>query len=163
MPNKVVLRGQLIAWDKESPKQFVGLTAIIKGDGQFLTQTTIDTSGQFILTFPTSQYKTFDVFVTGIGIDTSFIETFTAFKTDTISDKFIFPKMLEFQIFRCPRCKHGDKAYDIVYGDKQKITMKVVKGDTIYSNIVDRKYYAGTCVQSKLSPHFYCDRCKIKW
>lgn len=124
--------------------------------GDFLT----DTVG--ITTIPKTlieKYYDLDVFLTSIGVDTNYLVTIDKHSSDTV--KIDLPKQYKGRFSKCPKCSKSDKVYKTIYGLEQIVTMEIVSGDTIYSPMIDRKYYMGSCIVHEFNPHFYCDRDKI--
>jgi hypothetical protein len=57
----------------------------------------------------------------------------------------------------CPKCKRINKVYEVVYTDPPIVSRKIVHGDTIYSPLVNGKYYMDTDVTNDLDPKWYCE------
>ncbi|MCX8080291.1 MAG: hypothetical protein N3F09_03535 [Bacteroidia bacterium] len=165
LTNALYISGKVYSDDKELYEQLVGLNLFVIADSKLVAQTFTDKCGHYELSFTRGSEKSFDFFITSIGIDTTLLKSFTTFESDVMTYDFKFPNSYKKKLGKviCPKCSKMDKVYPIIYGDNQIVSMKVVNGDTLYSNIVDKKYYAGTCVHSRLSPNYYCDRDKVKF
>ena len=159
------ISGKIFSDDKKLNEQLVGLNIFVFADRKLVGQAFTDSNGHYKMSFIPASQKSFEFFVTSIGIDTSFLKSFTTFESDVMTYDFGFPKSYDKKLEQviCTKCNKKDKVYPIIYGWEQKRTIIILNGDTTYNNIVDKKYYAGTCMNSLLSPHYYCDRDKIKF
>jgi hypothetical protein len=165
LTNELHISGKVFSDDQKLNEQFVGLHLFVIADDKLVAQTFTDTGGHYELSFTPGSEKSFDFFINSIGIDSTFIKSFTTFESDVMTWDIKFPNSYRKKLGQviCPKCNKTDKVYQIIYGDRQLSQMVIVNGDTTYSNIVNKKYYAGTCISSLLSPHYFCGRDKIKF
>lgn len=162
--NRLYLSGKVYSDDKNINTQLVGLYLFVKADGKIIIGEYIDTDRHYDISFIPENQQSFDFFVTGFGIDTIFLKSYTKFESDLITWDIKLPSdyRKQFGQIICPKCSKTDQVYPIIYG-KQIVQQKIVNGDTTYTNIVNKKYYTGTCIHSLLSPNWYCDRDRIKF
>jgi hypothetical protein len=163
--NELHISGKVYSDKKDLNGQLVGLHLLVIADNKLVAQTFTIEGGHYELTFTPTNQKSFDFFIASIGIDTSLLKSFEAFQSNVMTCDFKFPPSYRKHLGQiiCPKCRRTDKVYPIIYGWGQISERKIVNGDTIYSNIVDKKYYAGTCVSSNLSPKYFCNRDKVKF
>ena len=163
--NQVHISGKFYSDDKKVSDQFVGLQFFVRTDDKIIYQSFVLLDNTYEMTFNHESKKTYDFFVYGIGIDETYIKSFNSFKESEIKLDIKFPNTYKIKSGNiiCPKCNKANKVYPIIYGTPKSLITITTKGDTIRSNIVDRKYYAGTCVSSLLSPNYYCDRDRIKF
>ncbi|MCB0791442.1 MAG: hypothetical protein H6595_08335 [Flavobacteriales bacterium] len=163
--NRLYLSGTVYSDDPKIADQLVGLYIFVKADNEIITGDYVDTAGHYDISFIPGDQTSFDFYVTTLGIDTTFLKSFIQFDSDKMTWDIKLPNEPKKKLggVFCPKCTKTDKVYPIIYGDNQVVQQKVVNGDTTYTNIVDKKYYAGTCVHYLLSPNWYCDREKIKF
>ena len=165
----VDLSGKIYSDNIEINKQLIGLQLFVKYKGEIVAETNTDKEGHYEMSINVSLSNgltnTYDFYITGIGIDTSFIKAITQFDGEEMKWDIKLPNAYKKKHGQtiCPKCEKSDKIYPVVYGMKQKSQINIVNGDTISSNIVDKKYYAGTCISNSLSPKWYCDRDKVKF
>jgi hypothetical protein len=105
----------------------------------------------------------YDLFLTSIGVNGTYLTTINS-KTIGIIE-IILPKTYDMRLGKaiCPKCKKINKVYKAVYTDPPIVTIKIVNGDTIYSHIVNGKYYMDTDVTNDLDPRWYCERDDIMY
>lgn len=121
--------------------------------GDFIT----DTTGMTIIPETLiNKYADLDIFLTSIGVDTNYLVTITKQSSDSVL--ILLPKQYKGKFAKCPKCGKSDKVYQTIYGLEQIVTMNIVDGDTVYSPMIDRKYYMGSCIYHEFNPKFYCDR-----
>lgn len=152
--NRLYLSGTVYSNDPKIADQLVGLYIFVKADNEIITGGYVDTVGHDDISFIPGDQSSFDFFVTSLGIDTTFLKSYTHFESDRMIWDIKLPNEPKKKLggVVCPKCTKTDKVYPIIYGDNQVVQQKVVNGDTTYTNIVDKKFYAGTCVHSLLSP-----------
>jgi hypothetical protein len=158
MPDKVVFQGKLLAGEGKAKDPWMKFFAIIKANNQILITTPIDAFGRFNFTFSIAQHKTFDLFVTGLQVDTCFIKSFTAFDNDTVVHNFRFPDLDRRKNSNgkvvCPKCGKMDKVCSIIFSEYNPFAANV---DTTACKIINNKYYTMN------SPNWYCNRDNIKF
>ncbi len=100
----------------------------------------------------------YDLFLTTIGVNGTYLATINSKTTGLI--EITLPKTYEMRFGKaiCPKCKKINKVYKAVYTDPPIVTRKIFNGDTIYSPIVNGKYYMNTDVTNDLDPRWYCER-----
>ncbi len=163
------LSGKVYSDNPKINSELLGIELFAKYADKVVSKTIIDKSGHYQITInvglSNGLNNTYDFYITRLGIDTSFIKAFRQFQGEEMTWDIKLPSTLKKKAGRtvCPKCELTDKVYPIIYGNKQIEEQKIEHGDTTYTNIVGKKYYAGTCVYSLLSPHWYCDRDKIKF
>ncbi len=165
LSNSLYLSGTLYFSDKQPYADAAILTIFIKADNKVIASDNVDKEGHYKINFIAGNETSFDLYVTGFGMDTLFIKSFTGFDSDNVTFDISFPISYKKTIgqITCPKCNKATKVYKIIYGDAPKYKILITKSDTIYSPIVNNKYYAGTCLKSLISPEWYCDRDKISF
>jgi hypothetical protein len=161
--NRLYVSGTILSSDKDPYADSGSLNIFVKADNKVIASANVDKDGKYNINFIVENQTSFDFYVTGFGIDTILIKSFTKFDSDNITFDIRFPityKKSTGQVI-CPKCNKSTKVYKIIYGDAPKYKTTIVKGDTVYSPIVNNKYYAGTCIKSLISPEWYCDRDKV--
>jgi hypothetical protein len=100
----------------------------------------------------------YDLFLTTIGVNGTYLATINSKTTGII--EITLPKTYDIRLGKalCPKCRKINKVYKAVYTDPPIVTRKVVNGDTVYSPIVNGKYYMDTDVTNDLDPKWYCER-----
>ena len=165
LTNPVYITGHIRLNPKDTSAYVQGLFVCVKGDGKILAKTFADSKGDFNLTFTPGKEKLFDFFCQGIAIDTLLLSSVTTFESDTPDMTFYIPAPTKKNTLGqtlCPKCKKADKVFKIAYGDGMPLKMDISKtGDTTYSNIVNGRYYVGTCLTGIAK--YYCDRDKVKF
>ena len=100
----------------------------------------------------------YDLFLTTIGVNGTYLTTINSKTTGII--EITLPKTYNMRLGKaiCPKCKKINKVYKALYTDPPIVTRKIVNGDTVYSPIVNGKYYMDTDVTNDLDPRWYCER-----
>lgn len=163
----VDISGKFYSDNADLNKQLVGMQFFAKYEGNVVAKTTVDNSGHYEISInvglSNGLKNTYDFYITSFGTDTCFIKSFQQFNGEEMTWDIKLPNTYKKIMGRtiCPKCETGDKVFPIIYGDNQKEVEIITKSDTTYSNIVNKKYYAGTCIRGILSPNWYCDKDKI--
>ncbi len=166
---EVKVSGKVYSDNIEFNKEIVGIELFVKYEDNIIAKTFIDKMGNYEVTMNvglSNQLKnTYDFYFTSIGSDTCFIKAFLQFNGEEMTWNIKLPNTYTKNKGRivCPKCGTTNKVFPIVYGWEQRTQQKVANGDTSYTNIVQDKYYAGTCIHSRISPNWYCDKDKIKF
>jgi len=160
----IKIAGQINQNPKDSLGYIEGLTIFAKVGNQACDKAIVGKKGKFSLTVEKINGDRLDIFCYGIGVDTVLLFSTTNIRNLEPKMELYFPMKLKKNIFGkviCPICHKTDKVFPIIYGDGQIVQQKIKNGDTTYTNIVNKKYYAGTCINQVA--RYYCDRDKIKF
>ena len=150
-----------------SSKYVNGVLVFVKGDNSVLAKTYTDSIGNFELTFTPKTERSFDFYCNSLEVDTLLIGSFKKFESDTPELYFYIPNKIKKnnlgQVI-CLKCKKADMVYKIIFSDG--FPDKFDDDKENYSpnpnrNIIDGKYYAGSCIAG--FANYYCDRDKVKF
>jgi hypothetical protein len=162
--NKVI-NGELIPIENKELFNINNVDIIVKSNDKLCQTIRTDSQGHFQIFLPNDKSKKIDILYSGIGFGTVYLVHIDNILKDTIHLNIQIPvkyKINELGKVACPKCNKTDLTFKIIYGDNPIYTLQINKiGDTIYSAIHDSKYSAGTCVSTKQSAQWYCDRDKI--
>src|ERR1017187_4923586 len=130
--HQVHISGSFYSDDKNVSDQFIGLQYYVKADNKIIAQTELDKNGHYDLTFIYDNMKDYDFFITGIGIDETFIESVIAFNGDKFNEDIKFPRIYNKKHGKiiCPKCNKTDKVYPIIYGTPISLQIISANGDT---------------------------------
>ena len=150
---RLYLSGTILFEDKKINEPLIGFYLFVKGDNKFIAGTFTDTGGYYELDFIPDSQKSFDFFIAGPGMDTTFLKSYTVFESDVMTWDIklpIIPGKKDEEII-CPKCKQCDQVYRIVIGEFGK------------KDLLNKTIYVGNCIHEPMSPNWYCDRDKIKF
>jgi len=145
------------------------LSLFLKFNGRVIAEDITDSTGHYDFSFNeqilSNEKGSFEVYMTGIGMDTSLLKAnLIPVSEETTLDLIIPVKpRRKFGKVVCPKCGKSGRVYPISYGLKQLVVRENHPEDTLNSKIVRGKYYDGGCVSGLLSPHWYCDKDKVKF
>jgi hypothetical protein len=165
----VDITGKVYSDNLELNKELFGIELFAKYTDRIVAKTFVDKTGHYEITINVGLSdglkNTYDFYMTSLGADTCFIKSFRQFDGEEMTWDIKLPNAYVKVGGRtvCPKCGTTEMVFPIIYGDRQLNQQKIINGDTINTNIVQKKYYAGTCIHSRLSPNWYCDRDKIKF
>lgn len=161
-PIKIV--GQLKPYPKDTLGYIEGLNVFAKVGSQISAKTIVGRNGNFSLTIENPKNKRITIFCYGLGVDTLLIFSTSNIKNINSKLSLYFPMKLKKNLFGrivCPICNRTDKVFPIIYSISPIVQQKIINGDTTYTNIVNKKYYAETCTNE--IARYYCERDKIKF
>lgn len=137
---------------------FSGYSILLFADGKKVAETMIDSNSSYQLFFTLLDQKRFNYYITD-SFDTLLLRSDTLLNPEggetmeeEITRNFSLPKFYTLQNQKAirPVCGKSDQAAEIVYGDGVAFNSK-------------RKIIAGGCIVSPISPHWYCDRDKVRY
>jgi len=145
----VVINGKVLA--KVGP-----VTVLVKKDNKLIATATVDDASKFQIKIEdlktTASNIRVDLFITGIGMDTSYAKSIVLIKNSTVNCDLEFPNPHNKNVLgdvTCPKCGKTNMTIPIVYQP--------------FVGIRNNQMGAGTDVESKFSPEWYCKRCNIKF
>jgi len=156
--NPIYITGYLKNGSTDTSLSLSSIPIIVKGDGKTLARARTNKKGVFEVSFVPGKEKSFDFFAITDSFDTILLASVKIFENDTPTMTFFLPAKAKRNAFGqtlCPKCKKTDKTFKIAYGDGLPTGEIVIKenGDTIYSPIVNGKYYAGHCLVAMAKPN----------
>jgi hypothetical protein len=160
--DSIFLSGQLIQNPKNNLAYIQYLTVFIKSNNKILGKTISNANGIFSLTVNSKVIKSFDIFCTGVGMDTLFLASCNTFKSDTLKLTLITPPEYKKNFFGkiiCPKCKKADMTIPIIYGES--VVVEKIEKDGNETTNEDDAFNAGTCVE--MPARYFCKRDKIKF
>lgn len=162
---QVYFSGEISSKNPAINSQIIGLHLFVKADNKIIAKTEIDTTKNYSINFSPIGQRSFDFFITGIGVDTMLLRSYKNFQSDIIiwnielpiKYKKVFGKVV------CPKCNRTELVYPIIYTNPPLVKQLIKNKDTVSSHIVNSKYYSNTDVHGPLSPSWYCYQDDVKF
>ena len=165
IPKKNTIFIGTVVSDEQTKKDITGLIIDFRIDTLVIAQSIVDKNGTFKIS--ASADKEFDVYYRGIGIGENYASTIIPTEIDTLKFTIQIPRKYNKKYGKivCPKCSRQDQTIPIRYGLGTEIIYRNVdkKGDTTYISYDKNNYYEGGCVNSEISPKYFCKRDIIKF
>jgi hypothetical protein len=166
----VTIHGKILV---EKTTELGPSTVLVKEENKCIATASVDRGYTFQikvddLKTSTSSVRA-DLFITGIGMDTSFIKSITLINNSAINCDLEFPNLHNKNVLgevTCPKCGKTDKILHIVWGRERYDNPEVIptrhinKSDTTYTS---KDFVISTSERGRFSPSWYCKRCNIKF
>jgi hypothetical protein len=161
------ITGKLYSSDNPQFYSVEHIFVILRSDNKAFDTVRTNEKGEFSVTIPSNKQKKIDILYSGIGFGTVYLRHIKQLSADTTNLQIDLANNYKKNIFGtaiCPKCNKTNQVYKIRYGDAPVYTLKINdNGDTTYSSIHNGVYQASTCVSSRQSAQWYCDRDKIEY
>lgn len=110
---RLYLSGTVSSDSKDINGKIIGLYIFVKGDNKFITGDYIDSSRHYSIDFIPENQSSFDFFIAGRGIDTTFLKSFTTFDSDQMTWNIKLTSFMK-----------GIKISETMYDDSVKIKLE---------------------------------------
>ena len=162
-----IIKGKIYSSDNPQFYTVENIFVILRCDNKPFDTVRTNDKGEFLAVIPIGKEKAIDILYSGIGFGTIYLRRINQLYSDTTDLQIDLNNNYKKNTFGkaiCPRCNKTNQVYKIRYGDSPAYTMQVMEnGDTTYSPIHNGIYEAGTCISSRQSALWYCDRDKIEF
>jgi hypothetical protein len=162
-----VITGKIYSSDNPQFYSVENIFVILRSDNKPFDTVRTNNNGVFSAVIPISKQRNIDILYSDIGLGTVYLKFIKQLSADTTKLEFDLANKYKKNIFGkaiCPKCDKTNKVYKISYGMAPVYAMTINdNGDTTYSPIHNGVYEAGTCVSSRQSAQWYCDRDKIEF